>query len=111
MPARSVVEQLPRLPDERDALLVLVEPGRLADEHQVGVRAPGAEHDLCSALRERATGAARGLLGVRSECGGALDGVHREVSLRRRPDALGRGFSGRSRTSRRSNRRRHPTDR
>ena len=57
-PAEELVEQLPRLADERDALLVLVEPGRLADEHQVGVRASRAEHDLRAALRERAAGAA-----------------------------------------------------
>src|SRR5207248_10684661 len=31
-------EQLPRRPDERDALLALVEAGRLADEHQVAGR-------------------------------------------------------------------------
>ena len=36
--AEQLVEQLARLADERDALLVLVRPGRLADEHQVGVR-------------------------------------------------------------------------
>jgi hypothetical protein len=30
----QLVEQLPGLADERDALLVLVEAGRLADEHQ-----------------------------------------------------------------------------
>ena len=44
------VEQLPGLPDERDALLVLVEAGRLADEHQIGVRVAVAEDDLRAPL-------------------------------------------------------------
>ena len=88
--AEELVEELPGLTHERHALLVLVESRRLADEHEVGVRAPGAEDDLRAALREGATGAARGLLGVRSKCGGALDGVHRTVSLRRCPDATDR---------------------
>ena len=53
------VEQLPGLADEGDALLVLVEAGSLADEHQVGARVPGAEDHLRPALSEpaaRATG-------------------------------------------------------
>ena len=45
-PLEQPVEQLPRLTHERNPLLVLVEARRLADEHQVGVRAPGAEDDL-----------------------------------------------------------------
>ena len=53
-PAEQLVEQLPRLADERDALLVLVEAGRLADEHQVGVRAARAEDDLRAPVGERA---------------------------------------------------------
>ena len=44
--AEQRVEQPPRLADERQALLVLVGAGRLADEHQVGVRVARAEHDL-----------------------------------------------------------------
>ena len=48
-------------------------------------RAPRAEDDLRAALRERAARAARRLLGVRSKCGGALDGVHRTASLRALP--------------------------
>ena len=43
--------------DEGDALLVLVEAGRLAHEHQVGIRVPDAEYDLRSGLGEAATSA------------------------------------------------------
>ena len=43
--AEQLVEQLAGLADERQALLVLVAPGRLADEHQVGVGVAGAEDD------------------------------------------------------------------
>src|SRR5262249_10512769 len=54
----QLLEQLSRLPDEREALFVLVEPRRLADEHQVGVLATRAEDDLRAPLREAAPGAA-----------------------------------------------------
>jgi hypothetical protein len=53
------VEQLAGLAHERNALLVLVEAGRLTDEHQVGLRVAGTEHDLRSPFRQptaRATG-------------------------------------------------------
>ncbi len=83
---QQLVEKLPGLADERHTLLILVETRRFADEHQVGVRAPGAEHDLRSTLSERTAGAARGLLSVRSKRCGALDCVHRVASLRRRAD-------------------------
>ena len=53
IPSSRLLEQLARLADERDALLVLVEAGRLADEHQVGVRVARAEDDLGAALGER----------------------------------------------------------
>ena len=110
MPVEQLVEQLSRLPDERDALLVLVEPRRLAHEHEVGVRAPGAEHDLRAALRERAPRAGRRLLRVLPERRCALDGIHRDVSLRRARmrSSVPRALSGRSRRSRRSNRRQPP---
>ena len=36
-PLEQLLQQLPGLSDERDALLVLVEAGRLTDEHEVGV--------------------------------------------------------------------------
>jgi hypothetical protein len=65
----ELVEQLSRLADERVALLVLVEARRLADEHQVGVRVAGAEHDLRSPLREAAARASRDLFGERCERG------------------------------------------
>ena len=39
-PGEQLAEQLPGGADERHALLVLVESGRLADEHQVGVGEP-----------------------------------------------------------------------
>src|SRR5436190_21095297 len=54
------LEQLPRLADEGDALLVLVEARSLADEHQVAARVARAEDDLRPSLREPAARAARG---------------------------------------------------
>src|SRR5919197_5697465 len=59
--AQERVEQLPRLADEGLALFVLVEPRRLADEHQIGVRVANAEHDLRSRLGEPALRTARDL--------------------------------------------------
>jgi hypothetical protein len=53
--AQQRVEQLSGLADERQALLVLVAPGRLADEHQVGVRVARAEDDRVARLRELGT--------------------------------------------------------
>ena len=58
----SLVEQLPGGADERLALLVLVEAGRLADEHQVGVRVADAEHGLRADVAERARATRLGLL-------------------------------------------------
>ena len=58
-PRQQLVEQLARLAHERLALLILVEPRSLANEHQVGARVAGAEDDLGAALRQpalRATG-------------------------------------------------------
>ena len=117
-PAEQLVEQLACLPDEGDALLVLVEAGRLADEHQVGVGAPRAEDHLRPPVRERTARARRRLLGVLPKRSCALDRVHRDASLRRHSDATrsaakGRGSlrPSRSRTSRRSSRRRHRTGR
>ena len=63
-PASSFDEQLPGGADERNALLVLVEARRLADEHQVGVGRARAEHDLRTRSRAR-TRAAGGRVGVR----------------------------------------------
>ena len=60
--AEQLVEQLPGLADERHALLVLVGPGRLADEHQVGVGVAGAEdHGLAGRGELRAARADRRL--------------------------------------------------
>ena len=73
MPGEQLVEELPGLADERDALLVLVEARRLADEHQVGVRVAVAEDDLRAALAEGAARAGRGFGPERVE--------HRRVSL------------------------------
>ena len=56
------VEELPRLADERNALLVLVEPGSLAHEHEVGVRVTDPVHDLRAGLREPAARASRCLV-------------------------------------------------
>src|SRR6185312_5142648 len=61
----QLLEQLPRLADERQPLLVLVEAGRLADEHQVGMRIAGAEDDLRASLRQPASRAAGNLARVR----------------------------------------------
>ena len=57
-PPEQLVEELPGLADERVALLVLVEAGRLADEHQLGLRAPHAEDDLGASLGKAAARAA-----------------------------------------------------
>ena len=57
-PVQQLLEQLAGLADERHTLLVLVEAGRLADEHQLGVRVAGAEDDLRPRRRERAARAA-----------------------------------------------------
>src|SRR5207248_653386 len=54
------VQQLPGLADEGDAVLVLVESRRLADEHQVGARIAGTEDDLRPPLREPAARAGGG---------------------------------------------------
>ena len=72
-PGEQLVEQLARLADERQSLLVLVEAGRLADEHQLGVRVAGAEHHLRPSLREAATRATGDGLGKGREVVGALD--------------------------------------
>src|SRR5436309_10054201 len=53
-PGEQLLEQLAGRADERDPLLVLVEPRRFPDEHQVGVWIARAEDDLRPALRERA---------------------------------------------------------
>ena len=60
--AEQLVEQLPRLPDERQPHPVLVGAGRLADEHQVGVGVAGAEHDRRARLVQRAADAFARLL-------------------------------------------------
>ena len=57
------VEELARPPDERQTLAVLFGTRSLADEHQVGVGAAHAEHDLRATGGERAASARRGLHG------------------------------------------------
>ena len=57
-PAEKLVEELPRLADERIALLVLVEARRLADEHHFGLGVAHAEDDLCAPLGQAAARAA-----------------------------------------------------
>ena len=68
-------EQLPGLADERHALLVLVESGRLADEHQLRIGVSGAEHCLRPRRVQRALGAAGHLLGERAKLPVARRGV------------------------------------
>ena len=92
-PGEQLVEQLAGLADERVALLVLVEAGRLADEHQVGLRVADAEDDLRAALREAAARAARDLARERLELGQRLAQCrshrNRRSSHRRDPPKLG----------------------
>ena len=66
-PSEQCVEQLPRLADERHALLILVEARGLTDEHQVGVRVAAAEDDLRPACGERAARTAKSLVPVVGE--------------------------------------------
>ena len=66
-PLEQLAEQLAGGADERHALLVLVEPGRLAHEHQVGDRRAGAEDDLGAGRGQRAAGAARSDVAVGEE--------------------------------------------
>jgi hypothetical protein len=62
--AQQLLEQLAGLPDERDPVLILVEAGRLADEHQVCVRIARAEDDLRPGRRERAASAAQRFVAI-----------------------------------------------
>ena len=55
IPASSLSSSFPAWPTNGHALLVLVEAGRLADEHQVGLRVARAEHDLRPALARAGT--------------------------------------------------------
>ncbi len=88
--AEQLVEQLAGLADERLALLVLVEAGRLADEHQVGVGVAGAEHDRSCGPRPAGTSGSptargRGRPARRGGPGG-VSGSHRHPrSIHRRP--------------------------
>src|SRR6185436_20666213 len=49
---QELVKELAGAAHERQALLVLVHPGRLAHEHEIGVRVAGPEHDPGARLRE-----------------------------------------------------------
>ena len=51
---QQLVEQLSRLPDERESQTVLVGAGGLTDEHQLRVRIPRAEHNGRPRLVQRA---------------------------------------------------------
>ena len=81
-PGEEPFEQLPRLADEGHALLVLVEAGRLADEHQVGVGMPRAEDHLRPPRGEAAPLADRDGLTECPEIGGTGHGVHGRQSRR-----------------------------
>ena len=54
---QELIQELAGLPDERHALLVLVEARCLPDEHQVRAGVAVAEDDLRPSLRQSATGA------------------------------------------------------
>jgi hypothetical protein len=59
---QKLVQQLSGLPHERQALLVLVGPGGLADEHQLGIGVAGPEDDVGAGLVQRTADALPGLL-------------------------------------------------
>ena len=59
MPSSSFSSSFPAWPTNGSPCLSSWKPGRLADEHQVGVRVAAAEHDLRAALREAAARARR----------------------------------------------------
>src|SRR5205085_4579023 len=59
--AQQLVQQLPGLAHEGQALTVLVGPRRLADEHEVRVRVAVAEHHRGAAVGQRAARALPGL--------------------------------------------------
>ena len=63
----QLLEQLPGGADERDSLLVLVKAGRLAHEHQIGMRLTRAEDDLGAPLRKCAPRAAGDDLAERAQ--------------------------------------------
>jgi len=64
-------QQLPRRADERFALLVFIRTRRLADEHQLRINAPDAEHDVLARRREvRAFHARQRAFAQRGEGGG-----------------------------------------
>ena len=86
----ELVEELPGLADERIALLVLVEAGRLAHEHEVGGGIAHAEDDLRPPRRELAACASRRFRRVGRELGAAAQCVRirshsprRSIRLRR----------------------------
>jgi hypothetical protein len=56
-PAEQLIQEFPRLADEREALLVFVEARRFADEHQVRIGVTVTEDDLRPSLSEPASGA------------------------------------------------------
>jgi hypothetical protein len=62
--AQQAVEELAGLADEGQAHPVLVGAGRLADEHQVGVRVARPEHHVGARLRQRAAPAVARLFEV-----------------------------------------------
>ena len=84
----QLLEQLARLADERQPLLVLVEARSLADEHQVGVRVARSEHDLRATLRQTATRAPRDLrlVGLELATAARREPRSRAGSLRPPPD-------------------------
>ena len=69
IPFRSLPSSWPAAPTNGTPCLSSWKPGRLADEHQVGGRRAGAEHDLRAGRRERAARAARDGVAERGERG------------------------------------------
>ena len=57
---QHLVEQLPGAADERAPLLVLEAPGRLADDHHLGVLGPLPRHEIDRVFANRKTASTMG---------------------------------------------------
>ncbi len=57
---QHLVEQLPGAADERTPLLVLEAPGRLADDHHLGILGPLPRHEIERAITNGKTASTMG---------------------------------------------------